>query len=117
MRSPPRSAQTKIVLHHVTMASHTDTELTVNVANGTCETAAVDEHEMCGAAADNASTSTSGHEPTTVNVLPDELLQHIFSLVDPRTLLLVIPTVCVRWRDTCLVMPRAHLDLRFKAAR
>ena len=45
-------------------------------------------------------------------VLPDELLQLIFALVDTKTLLTTVPAVCRRWRAVCGQTRNVH-DLDF----
>ena len=48
-----------------------------------------------------------------MDVLPDELLAYVLSLVASRTLVCAVPSVCRRWRDTCRLRVAVVLDLRW----
>ena len=48
-----------------------------------------------------------------IGTLPAELLVLVLAEVDTRTLLLVVPGVCRRWRDACPLVAGVVLDLTF----
>jgi hypothetical protein len=48
-----------------------------------------------------------------METLPDELLLHVFTFVDPHTLLTLVPGVCRRWRRLCGATPGLHMDMSF----
>ena len=57
-----------------------------------------------GGARDNSSV---------VDTLPVELLLHVFEHLDTKTLMVVVPGVCRRWRAVCGDTPRVCADLSF----
>ena len=47
------------------------------------------------------------------DALPVELLLHVFSFLDTKTLMVAVPAVCRRWREVCGHTPRVRADLSF----
>jgi len=52
-------------------------------------------------------------EVPPINWVPDEILRIILSLLDAKTLMIVVPQVCKFWRSMCQELWGVHLDFRW----
>ena len=49
-----------------------------------------------------------------IQVVPDEILLKVLSLVYGKTLMCAVPQVCKKWREMCIKIKNVHLDFTFK---
>jgi hypothetical protein len=55
--------------------------------------------------------TTVTHAAAAFDTMPDDLLWQIFTRVDSKTLMTVVPRVCRRWRALCGDTPSVRVDL------